>query len=200
MVSDIFQKFSWPSQIKSGTTIPVQFQASLMYLRIKLDRSLTFRQHLEALSMLPLYVVLSIQPGVLRIFTQALVFFATEYCALVWCRRSHIKKLNTILNNALRAISDCLRATPLNQIDNISPSTLWRDSIVLALSQKTTTTRTVVRSPSPDYHRDLKTGSPKVTTAIFKNSCVQHQWIVPKISGQSSMDRRMKSSSPSRLH
>ena len=129
----------------------LQFQASPTYLGIKLDRSLTFRKHLETLSAKTNARVALIRhlagttwgalTRTLRISTQALVFSAAEYCAPVWCRSSHIKKLDKTLNNALRTISGCLRATPLNQLPilaRISPPTLRREAAVLALSRKAT--------------------------------------------------------------
>ena len=51
------------------------------------------------------------------ISTQAFVFFAAEYCASVWCWSSHIKKLNTILNNTQRTISD-----PCQHLSTNSPA------------------------------------------------------------------------------
>ena len=50
----------------------------------------------------------------LRISTEALVFSSAEYCAPVWCRSSHIHKLDTALNTALQTVSGCLRDTTAN--------------------------------------------------------------------------------------
>ena len=129
----------------------LQFQASPTYLGVKLDRTLTFRQHLENLSAKTSARVAMIRrlagttwgasTKTLRISTQALVFSAAEYCAPVWCRSFHTKKLDSTLNNALRMVSGCLRATPVNQLPilaGIAPPTLRREAAVLALSRKAT--------------------------------------------------------------
>ena len=122
-----------------------------MYLGIKRDRSLTFRQQQDGIS-----AKTTARVAVIRRFacttwsasiksshisTQALVFSTAEYCALVWCWNSHIKKLDTILNNDKRTIFGCLHATPLNQLPiltSISTPTLPRGAAVLALSWKAT--------------------------------------------------------------
>lgn len=127
----------------------LQFQASPTYLGVKLDRTLTFRQHLENLSAKTSARVALIRrlagttwgasTKTLRTSTQALVFSSAEYCAPVWCRSSHTNKLDTALNNALRTVSGCLRATPVNQLPilaGIAPPTLRREAAVLALSRK----------------------------------------------------------------
>ena len=127
----------------------LQFQATPTYLGVKLDRSLTSRQHLENVSTKASARVALIRrlagttwgasTKTLRISTQALVFSAAEYCAPVWCRSSHTKKLDATLNNALRTVSGCLRATPANQLpilSGIAPPHLRREAAVLALSRK----------------------------------------------------------------
>ena len=127
----------------------LQFQASPMYLGIKLNRGLTFRHHLEALSVkTTIYVALihclacttwGASTKTSCISTQALVCSAAEYSAQMWCWSSHIKKLVTILNNALRTISGCLHATPFNHfliLASIPTPTLRRETAVLALSRK----------------------------------------------------------------
>ena len=75
----------------------------------------------------------------LKVFTLALVYSAAEYCAPVWCRSSHTKKLDTMLNSAMRTVSGCLRATPVNHLtilSGIAPPTLRREAAVLALFRK----------------------------------------------------------------
>ena len=129
----------------------LQFQGTPTYLGVKLDHKLTFRQHLENLSAKTMSRVALIHrlagttwgasTKTLCISTQALVFSAAEYCAPVWCRSTHTKKLDSTLNNALRTVSGCLRTTPANQLPiltGIAPPTLRREASVLTLSRKTT--------------------------------------------------------------
>ena len=127
----------------------LQFQSAPTYLGVKLDRTLSFRQHLENLSAKTTARVALIRrlagttwgaaTKTLKVSTLALVYSAAEYCAPVWCRSSHTKKLDTVLNSAMRTVSGCLRATPVNHLtilSGIAPPTLRREAAVLALSRK----------------------------------------------------------------
>ena len=70
-------------------------------------------------------------PKTLRISTEALVFPTAEYCAPVWSRSPHVKKLDAALNTALRTVSGCLRATPTNQLPvlaGIAPAEVRREA------------------------------------------------------------------------
>ena len=113
------------------------------------DRSLTYRQHLECLKAKTTSRVALIRrlagttwgaaTKTLRISTQALVYSAAEYCAPVWCRSSHTKQLDTVLNSAMRTVAGCLRPTPVNQLPilaGIAPPTIRREAAVLALTRK----------------------------------------------------------------
>ena len=96
------------------------------YLGVELDRSLTFRHHFEALrKKLSTRVVLLGQlarPGsgagakTLRISALSLVYFTAEYCAPVWCRRTHTRLIDSILNDALRIVTGCLHPTPTEDL------------------------------------------------------------------------------------
>ena len=82
------------------------------YLGVKLDRSLTFRHHLVALSkklssrvtLLRRLVGSGWGAGAktLRIATLSLVYSAAEYCVPVWCRSAHTRVIDSVLNDALR--------------------------------------------------------------------------------------------------
>ena len=81
----------------NGRLLP--FCPTRTYLGVKLDRSLTFRQHLVALrKKLSSHVTLlwrlvgsgwGAGAKTLRIATLSLVYSTAEYCAPVWCRSAH---------------------------------------------------------------------------------------------------------------
>ena len=66
----------------------------------------------------------------LRISTQALVFPAAEYCAPVWSRSPHVKKVDVAINSSLRTIS------VLPVLAGIAPAGLRRKAATLALARK----------------------------------------------------------------
>ena len=104
----------------NGRLLP--FCPSPTYLRVKLDRSLTFRHHLVTLrkklssrvTLLRRLVGSKWGAGVktLRIATLSLVYSTAEYCAPVWCRSAHSSPIYSVLNDALRIVIGCLRLTP----------------------------------------------------------------------------------------
>ena len=66
-------------------------------------------------------------------------YSAAEYCAPVWCRSSHTKQLDTVLNSAMRTVAGLLRPTPVNQLPilaGIAPPTIRPEAAVLALTRK----------------------------------------------------------------
>ena len=127
---------------------PLQFKATPAYLRVKLDRTLTFRQHLEKMSAKTTSRVSLIcrlagttweaATKTLHISTQAPVVSASEYCAPVWCRSPHTET-GRGTEQLLAAVSGSLHATPVNQLPILSgivPAALHREAAVLALTHK----------------------------------------------------------------
>ena len=96
------------------------------YLGVKLDRSLTFRHHLVALrKQLSSRVTLLRQlvgsgwgsgAKTLHTATLSLVYSTDEYCAPVWCRSAHTLFIDSVMNDALRMVTGCLRPTPTDQV------------------------------------------------------------------------------------
>ena len=96
------------------------FCPTATYLGVKLDRSLTFRHHLVALrKKLSSHVTLLRQlvgsgwgagAKTLRIATLSLVYSTAEYCAPVWYRSAHTRLIDSVLNDALRIVTGCLRS------------------------------------------------------------------------------------------
>ncbi|KAJ3612195.1 hypothetical protein NHX12_020471 [Muraenolepis orangiensis] len=80
----------------------LEVQQAPKYLGVRLDRTLSFKQHLEEVKAKVTSRVALIRrltgttwgasAKTLRISTQALVFSAAEYCAPVWSRSPHARK------------------------------------------------------------------------------------------------------------
>ena len=97
-----------------------------IYLGVKLVRSLTFRHHLEALrKKLTTRVALMRRLAgsgwgagakTLRTAALSLVYPTAEYCAPVWCRSAHTRLIDSVLNDALRIVTGCLRPTPTDYL------------------------------------------------------------------------------------
>ena len=119
------------------------------YLEVKLDRSLTFRHHLVALrKKLSSRVTLLRQlvgtgwgagAKTLRIATLSLVYSSAEYYAPVWCRSAHTRLIDSVLNDALRIVTGCLRPTPTDHLpvlSGIQPAELRRMGATLSLAYR----------------------------------------------------------------
>ena len=126
------------------------------YLVVKLDTSLMFRHHLVALrkklssrvALLRRLVGSGWGAGAktLRIATLSLVYSTSEYCAPVWCRSALTLLIDSVLNDALRIVTGCLRPTPTNHLpilSGIQPAELRRLGATLSLAHR--------RSLDPDH-------------------------------------------------
>ena len=131
----------------NGRLLP--FCPSPTYLGVKLDRSLTFRHHLVALrkklssrvTLLRRLVGSGWGAGAktLRIATLSLVYSTTEYCVPVWCRSAYTRLIDSVLNNALRIVTSCLRSTPtdlLPVLSGIQPADLRQLGATLSLAYR----------------------------------------------------------------
>ena len=75
----------------------------------------------------------------LRIATLSLVYSTAEYCVPVWCRSAHTRLINSVLNDALRKVTGCLRPTPtdyLAVLSGIQPAELRRIGATLSLAHR----------------------------------------------------------------
>ena len=75
----------------------------------------------------------------LRIATLSLVYSTAEYCAPVWCRSAHTRPIDSVLNDALRIVTGCLRPTPtdhLHVLSGIQPAELRRLGATLSLAYR----------------------------------------------------------------
>ena len=117
------------------------------YLGVKLDRSLTFRHHLEALrKKLTTRVALMRRLAgsgwgagakTLRTAALSLVYSTAEYCAPVWYHSAHTRLIDSVLNDPLRIVTGCLRPIPTDYLPvlaGISPAELRRLGATLSLA------------------------------------------------------------------
>ena len=123
----------------NGRLLP--FCPTPTYLGVKLDRSLTFCHHLVALrkklssrvTLLRRLVGSGWGAGgkTLRITTLSLV-----YSTLVWCRSAYTRLIDSVLNDALRIVTGCVRPTPTDHLpvlSGIQPAELYRMGAILSL-------------------------------------------------------------------
>ena len=75
----------------------------------------------------------------LSMATLSLVHSTAEYCALVWCRSAHTRLIDSVLNDALRIVTGCLRPTPTDHLpvlSSIQPAELRRMGATLSLAYR----------------------------------------------------------------
>ena len=126
-------KVKWEGQPLAFTTLP-------KYLGVTLDRTLTFKAHVEstkrkvsARNNLLRKVSGSTwgaDPSTIRSTALALCYSSGEYAAPVWCRSPHAKQMDVPLNDACRLVTGCLKATPLHKLRllaGIAPPSIRRD-------------------------------------------------------------------------
>ena len=56
----------------------------------------------------------------LRTAALSLVYSTAEYCASDWYRSSHTRLIDSVLNDALRIVTECLRHTPMDHLPILS--------------------------------------------------------------------------------
>jgi len=122
------------------------------YLGVKLDRQLTFQQHLSALSakIASRNCLIRRLAGckwganaiTLRTSALALVFSTAEYVAPVWSSSHHSSKVDVAINETLRIVTGCLRPTKVDLLpvlSGIMPADLRRLEAARTLTLRATT-------------------------------------------------------------
>ena len=124
-------------------------QRTPTYLGEKLDRTLTYREHLIALrgKVTARTALIRRLAGTrwgastttLRTSAIALVYAPAEYCAPLWDRSAHTHLVDVSLNAALRTITGCLRPAEVDQLPvlaEIAPPALTREATTLVLGRR----------------------------------------------------------------
>lgn len=151
-VSTVFHLFNKEAKRELNVHINkrrLEFQPTTTYLGVKLDRTLTYRQHLAGLRdkvMARNALIRKLvgtgwgaSPSTLRTSALALVYAPAEYCAPTWSRSTHTKLLDVSLNCTLRTITGCLHPTPVAQLPvlaGIPPAELRRQAASVALARR----------------------------------------------------------------
>ena len=71
----------------------------------------------------------------------SLVYSTVEYCAPVWCCSAHTRHIDSVLKDALRIVTGCLRPTPTDHLPNLSgiqQAVLRRLGATLSLAKRGT--------------------------------------------------------------
>lgn len=139
------------SNQSANMKLKVSFESQLLkhnhtpkYLGVTLDRTLSFRYHLEktAAKLKTRNNILQKLCGskwgsschVLKTSALGLVYSAAEYCAPVWLNSKHTKLVDVQLNNTMRIITGSIKPTPvfwLPTLSNIPPPHIRRNNALV---------------------------------------------------------------------
>jgi len=164
----------------NNETQPSRFETK--YLGVTLDRSLTYRRHLESHGKKLISRVAFLRrladsgwgagATTLRTATLDLVHSNAEYCALVWSRNPHTRLIDPAINDALQIVTGCLRSTPVDNLPilaGIKPAEIRRDGATLSLTRRAIEPRHLLHSaltcPSSADAQRLKSRHPFVPAA-----------------------------------
>ena len=75
----------------------------------------------------------------LRTVALSLIYSTAEYCAPAWCPSAHTCLIDSVLNDALRIVTGCLRPTPTDNLPDLSgiqPAELYHQEATLSLTNR----------------------------------------------------------------
>ncbi|KAI5732205.1 hypothetical protein M8J77_023312 [Diaphorina citri] len=177
---------------QANMRLKVTFEGQLLnhnhtpkYLGVTLDRTLSFKTHLEksAAKLKSRNNIIQKLCGskwgssshVLRTSALSLVYSAAEYCAPVWMNCKHTNLIDVQLNQSMRLITGSIKPTPtfwLPTLSNIPPPKLRRESALYREYEK------ICANENLPIHLDmediqinrLKSRNPPLATAISMQS------------------------------
>ena len=68
-----------------------------------------------------------------------MIYLTAEYCAPAWCRNAHTRLIDSVLNDALRIVTGCLRPTPTDNLpvlSGIQPAELRCQGAIFSLANR----------------------------------------------------------------
>ena len=161
----------------------IPYEPSPTYLGVTLDRSLTYRKHLQKTAAKLtarcnlLKTLATVNWGAdFNTLAVSLCNSVAEYCSPVWSGSVHCTKLDVSLNECMRLVSSCIKLTPteiLPILSGIEPSELRREKQLLNLynrSKAPPLPMHVIFSPDYHYNHRLKSRNPvPIRTSEFIN-------------------------------
>lgn len=158
------------------------------YLGVTLDRSLTYRKHLEITGQ-KLKARNNIirkltgttwgaQAATLRTAALSLVYSTAEYCAPVWQGSRHVNKVDVHLNESMRLITGTLKPTPLPWLhvtSNIAPPELRRQEATVKEWRKIQLHDSPQNLPIQDILSNIPNTRLKSRNPIWENENVKTQ-------------------------
>ena len=171
-----------------GITLP--HNSHPKYLGVKLDRQLTYRQHIDGLRekvmarnnfirCLSGSSTWGANAKTLRTAALAIVYSSEENATPVWTQSSQTKKLNVSLNDTMRIITGCVKPNPthfLLVLSGISPAKLRGNYVINKISyrawaKKDTHCTVLVPDPQSLRPQRLKSRHPFYRHAAEHHNC-----------------------------
>lgn len=186
-------KANYELEVKMNNTV-LPYQRYPKYLGVILDRTLSFKKHLETTAQKIstrnniIQKLCSTSWGAsantLRTSALSLVYSAAEYCAPVWLNSAHTKKVDTQLNISMRTISGCIKTTPsywLPTLSHIPPPALRRqDALIKEYKKITSNTQLPIHMDIPDLSINrLRSRKPPILSAqqlVANDFSINSEW------------------------